>query len=284
MNIFSDLGTWRFWRHFLLHFFACGGLISTILQTSIIFFPKLAESIEGCISFVGTILFCLIYGLFTAWPRPIQTEYSSPNTKIKVIKGDLLDQDGHLVIGVCDTFDTQIPNIISTKSLLGQAISKIYGSDVNRLDTLLEKELQTKNQIGNINKPGKTKKFEIGTIAVIKQDPRLIFFLAYCEMSETNEAYGTVDGVWKSLISLWNVLSINGNHGTISIPIIGGGLARMSSTFPAQDSIRLIALSYMFESRKRKISDELRIIVRPEDFNRLDRMEIQSFLDSLRAS
>lgn len=103
-------------------------------------------------------------------------------------------------------------------------------------------------------------------------------------MNERNEAFGTVDSVWKGLFALWDAQSARGNHGPISIPVIGGGQARMSSILPAQDSIRLIALSFMFASRKNKISDELRIVVRPADYDRLDRMELQSFLSSLRPS
>jgi hypothetical protein len=104
-------------------------------------------------------------------------------------------------------------------------------------------------------------------------------------MNEKNEAHGTVDGVWKSLLNLWAEISAQGNGAPVSIPVIGGGQARgLSSILPAQDSIRLIALSFMFTSRKSKICDELRIIVCPKDYEKLDRLEIQSFLSSLRPS
>ena len=103
-------------------------------------------------------------------------------------------------------------------------------------------------------------------------------------MDERNKACCTITSVWNSLSSLWEEQSNYGNHKPISIPVIGGGLARISGILPAQDSIRLIILSYMFASREEKISDELRIIVRPEDYNRLDRLELHSFLASLKSS
>ncbi len=284
MNILTDLKTWRFWRHFLIQTFACGGLISAVIQFLLIVLPSVAPYFQGAAPIIIIIAISLFFGLIASWPRPIEMEYSAPKTKIRIIKGNLLDQDGHLVVGVCDTFDTETPNIISRGSLLGQALDKLYGGDAKELDRLLVQALTGKNPVGQIVKDGKNEKYEIGTVAVVRHDPRLIFFLAYCEMNERNEAFGTVDSVWKGLFSLWDAQSARGNHSPISIPVIGGGQARMSSILPAQDSIRLIALSFMFASRKHKVSDELRIVVQPADYDRLDRMELQSFLSSLRPS
>jgi len=70
----------------------------------------------------------------------------------------------------------------------------------------------------------------------------------------------------------------------VAISVIGGGQARLAQILPAQDSIRFIALSFMLASRREKICDELRIIVRPAEYKRLDRLELQSFLSSLRPS
>jgi hypothetical protein len=284
MNILTDLKTWRFWRHFLIKSLACGGLISAVIQFSLIISPKLAEDFQGVTPLLVIVIVSLIFGCVISWPRPIEMEYDAPKTRIKIIKGDLLEQENNLVIGICNTFDTEMPNIISRNSLLGQTLNKLFRGDFMELDKLLNEELANKNPVGDINKEGKTDKYDIGTVAVVRHGSRLIFFLAYCEMNDRNEAFGTIDSVWKSLISLWDAQSFRGNHGSISVPVIGGGLARISSLLPAQDSIRLIALSFMFASRKNKISDELRIVVQPADYDRLDRMEIQSFLSSLRPS
>ncbi|WP_163576800.1 macro domain-containing protein [Halomonas faecis] len=284
MNIFADLKTWRFWKSFLVSAFACGGFISAIFQFVIIVFPSQATSLQGLGVIIGTVIISIIFGLIVSWPRPIEMEYSAPKTIIKIIKGDLLEQDGHLVVGVCDTFDTELPNIISPRSLLGQTINHIFGGDVKSLDEQLNQTLSKLGPEGQIDKEGKTEKYGIGTVAPVQHSPRIIYFLSYCEMNQRNEAFGTVDGVWKSLVSLWDKQSELGNHGPISVPVIGGGQARMSHLLPAQDSIRLIALSFMFASRQHKISDELRIVVQSSDYDRLDRLELQSFLSSLSPS
>jgi hypothetical protein len=93
-----------------------------------------------------------------------------------------------------------------------------------------------------------------------------------------------MDGIWKSLLNVWDAVSKYGNGAAVSIPVIGGGQARIAQILPSQDSIRFIILSFMLASRNERVCDELRIVVRPQDYARLDRLELQSFLASLRPS
>lgn len=284
MGIFADLKRWRFWRHFFTAALACGGAQSGLIQTWLIAYPQTATWVQGLGPLLTVVAVSTVGGLIFAWPRPVEQSYSTPNIVIKVVKGDLLKQSNHLVIGTCDTFDTATPNIIARNSLQGQALDQLFNGDVAELDRLISESLAQHTPSSTIKKEGKQNKYGVGTIAVLRHNPRLIFLAAYCEMNERNEAIGTVDGVWKSLASLWDSVSVHANGSSISVPVIGGGQARLSQLLPAQDSIRLIALSYMFASRKRKICDELHIIVRPADYDRLDRMELQSFLSALRPS
>jgi hypothetical protein len=95
---------------------------------------------------------------------------------------------------------------------------------------------------------------------------------------------GTPHGLWASLNSLWAAISKHSNGGTVCMPVIGGGMSRLSSIVPTQDSIRFTILSFMFASRSNKVCDELRIVVRPQDYQRLDRLELQAFLTSFKPS
>jgi len=229
-------------------------------------------------------LVAVIYGLTKAWPRPIEHSYSAPNTAIRIVKGDLLAESGHIVIGTCDTFDTKVPNVISPQSLQGQALQRLYGGDVELLDQALEAALVAEVPTGHIAKAGKTQQYAIGTVATMVQASRKLFFLAYTEMNAQNEARGTSDRVWRSLLCLWAAVSRHCNGQSIAVPVIGGGQARIAQILPAQDAIRFIAFSFMLTSRHEKICDELRIVVQPEVYERLDRLELQAFLDSLEMS
>ena len=275
--------TWRFWRHFLVSSFAIVGGISTILQSTNVLFPK-ADFYQGWTTLLISLGMALLGGLAASWPRPISQEYNSPKTRIRVVEGDLLAEKDHLVIGTCDTFDTEPPTIIAKGSLQAQALDRLFGGDREELDRLLGDALADKASCGSIDKPGKTVKYGVGAIATIKHAGRLVFFLAYTEMDARNVASGTIDGIWKGLGALWDEVSHRGNGRTICLPVIGGGQARLSSLLPAQDSIRFIILSFILASRAKKVCDELRIVVSPADYGKLDRLEIQSFLSSLRAS
>jgi len=283
MTILQDMQTWRFWRHFLVALFACVGGLSTIMQTFNVIYPG-SHAMEGFGILIAIIALSVSAALFKAWPRPIAEEYNAPKTRITIVPGDLLKEDGHLVIGTNDTFDTETPNIIATSSLQGQALQVLYGGDLKELDRHLDDALVNTHCVGTLNKPGKQVQYGVGTIATLKHAHRLIFFLAYCEMDAQNVARSTPDKVWKGLLALWAEVSRRGNGGTISIPVIGGGQARLSSVLPAQDAIRFTLLSFMFASRNSKVCDELRIVVRPDDYRKLDRLELQSFLSSLRSS
>jgi len=70
----------------------------------------------------------------------------------------------------------------------------------------------------------------------------------------------------------------------VAVPVIGGGQARIAQILPAQDAIRFVAFSFMLASRHEKVCDELRIVVQSEAYQRLDRLELQAFLDSLEMS
>jgi hypothetical protein len=283
VEIWKDFKTGRFWRHFLVAAFSAVGFFAVVLGLYDIIFPNAISHEKAGIS-VGIILISVTYGGFRSWPRPIEEQYNSPNVKISLVKGDLFDQDGHLVIGMCTTFDTAIPDIIARSSVQAQFLDRIYSGSVAELDAQLEQALSLHKSVGYINKPGKQEKYAIGTVAVLKEHARRYFCVAYTEMNERNEARGNMDYIWRSLDSLWRATTAEANGGRVCIPVIGGGQSRLSQILPAQDSIRFIAMSFMLASRNEKICDELVIVARESDYERLDRLEIQSFLKSLRPS
>ena len=74
----------------------------------------------------------------------------------------------NLVIGMSNTFDTEIPHIISADSVQGQFLDRIYCGDRSALDEDLGNALAGTASSGSIEKPGKTKLYDVGTIASIR--------------------------------------------------------------------------------------------------------------------
>ena len=282
-EVWQDVRTGRFWYRLGLHAFAAVGALTVAVGLFDILFPNVLPSVGPEVATLVAAV-SLSYGAYTAWPRPIEQTYQSPSTRIRILKGNLFDQDCHLVIGMCDTFDTSVPNVIARKSVQGQFLEKVFHSDIHELDAQLEEALADSAPVGAVEKPGKQTRFAIGTVATLREHSRRYFCLAYTSMNERNEARGSVDGIWRSLDCLWRAACEHGNGEPVAVPVIGGGQARVSQVLPAQDSIRFIVLSFILASRREKICDELRVVVRPEEYENLDRQELQAFLRSLQSS
>ncbi len=231
------------------------------------------------------IIAALVYGAARAWPRPIATRYQSPSTKISLVRGDLFDQhEAHLVIGASDTFDTAPPHI-DPRSVQGQFLNRIYDGDLPKLDSDIAVELTSIDPVETVaGKHGKTERYRLGTTVTLRQNARRFFLVAYTRMDNKSSASSTTDGVWNSLSELWKVVRAESNGRPVCMPMIGGGQSKLSSVLPLADSVRFIALSFMLASRTRKICDELVIVAPRNEYDSLDHLEIQAFLNSLRPS
>ena len=283
-----DLTTRRFLVKVASRTFAGIGFLGVLLGLYDVVEPDAISKLH--LPMVAVVLgISLLFGVVRSWPRPVQHNYKSPNTEIHVVEGDLFEQEGNIVVGMADTFDTEIPHIIDEKSVQAQLLTRIYRNDRQALDDALSNALKSSKSVGRFaihdNKPGKQEAYPLGTVAVISHGVRQFFFcVAYTEMNARCEAHGSIDGVWRSLNNLWDEVRARGNGDPISIPVIGGGQARIAQYFPAQDSIRFIVLSYIFASRKEKIASRLNIVVRKSDVQYLDMLELQVFLKSLEPS
>lgn len=282
-RIGRDLKTRRFWSSYALHTFAAAGVIAAGLQVYDIFWPDQISEYRGFF-IVGTVAIAVVYGTWRSWPRPIQQVYPLSNTEIRIVEGDLFEQPSSLVIGMCTTFDTAVPHVISDRSVQAQFLTSVYHGDVAALDRDLIDALAGEKPVGRIEKPGKTDRYPLGTVASILHQRRYFFCLAYTEMNERNEARATIDGLWQSFDNLWREVRALSNGDPVAMPVVGGGQARVSHLLPAQDAIRLTALSFMLASRTERVCERLDIVVRKQDVGKLDMLEIRSFLASLRPS
>lgn len=287
-DITRDLKKGRFWQRLATQGLSCFGSIGVVAGIISALFPKVLPPV-GTIIFFATLVVSFVYGTFRAWPRPVKQSYSAPDTEIRVVEGDLFEQDGNIVVGMADTFDTEIPNIIEEHGIQAQLLTRVYRNDLKRLDNDLAIALKNRSIDHEFqptdHKPGKQAAYPLGTVVTIEPQVRKLYFcVAYSRMDKRNVAQSSVDGVWRSLYNLWDEVRARGNGDPVSIAIIGGGQSRISQHFPKQDSIRFIALSFMFAAREKPVAKRLTIVARKEDIPKLDMLELQAFLKSLRPS
>ena len=281
--ILRDLRKGRFIRRFATFAFSTFGALSAVAGVVDVFAPGVLADVAWVI-WVGIVV-ALASGAFAAWPRPVQAVFSVPNMTIRLVEGDLFaESSDHLVVGMADTFDTVAPHI-APESVQGQFLTRVYGNDAHRLDAELSIALDGKPDLGTIaGKSGKMIRYPLGTVASLRWPNRCFFLVAYTQMDNRSSVDTTTDGIWNSLSELWSEVRAVSNGGVVRMPIIGGGQSRISPLLPAQDAIRLQVLSFMLASRKAKVCDELVIVARPVDYQKLDRLELQAFFNSLRPS
>ncbi len=277
----SDL-TWSASRQFAASALAAVGLFAMAAGLVDVLFPDLLPKARWAI-IVLVLFVAVVFGAARAWPSPVREVYATPAITISVVPGDLLAQPGHLMIGMTDTFDTAT-DIIGASSVQAQFLREFHGGDAGRFDADLGRALADANPVGTVRKPGKDVRYPVGTVATTGGPDRRFFCVAYSSMNERNEARATIDGVWTSLSSLWAAVCAHANGRSVAMPVIGQGQARLSQSLSPADAIRLQILSFWLACRQEKVCDELRVVVTPKVYDRLDRRELQAFLKSLRPS
>lgn len=275
-NIFTK----RMLNKFAKYFFICLGIISSIIQILTFSFPDLQNYRWKGLLF--TIFISGIVALIKVWPKDSFSEsFSNPDVKIGIKVGNIFDQVGHLVIGFSDTFDTEVGDVISNTSLQGQFLMSMYGNNKMKLDSDLEALLQNEESTEDMTKTrGKNKRYKIGTVVALNGQNRKFFCCAYSNMGSDLKATSDINNLWLALQNLWVKIRKEGEQKTVVLPVIGTNLARVSG-ISYKLPIDLILLSFIINSRVEPISKELVLMIKEEDKDKINMIEMQDFLKSL---
>jgi len=275
-NFFSKRTLLKFSTNFLVLI----GIFSGIIQVVTFSFKDFPNyEWKGLFSVV---LVSAIIALLRSWPKNNFSEsFANPDVKIGIKVGNIFDQSGHLVIGFSDTFDTEIGDIVSKDSMQGQFLVSMYGNNQSKLDADLDALLQSEESEEDTTKTrGKNKRYKVGTVVALSGQERKFFCCAYSHMGSNLKATSDINNLWASLQNLWDKIRVEGEQKTIVMPVIGTNLARVIG-ISFQLSINLILLSFIINSRIEPISKELILIMREEDKEKVNLLEIQDFLKSL---
>jgi hypothetical protein len=233
---------------------------------------------------------CVLWAAVRARPRSrIRHEFSYPDMAVVIEQGDLFARPEHLVVGFCDTFDTDTSahGLVSAASVQGQLLERVYGGDVRKLDNALTTALRgvrpVRRERRGSKRAGKLLRYPMGTVAVLEDGSRLVFAVAYSELGNDGLSRSSVEALWLGLNRLWNAVYLHGQQGAVAIPLLGTGLARLDF-LEAQDILRLVLLSFVARSREQRVCRELRVLIRPEDLDRIDLPDTAQFLRALGAT
>lgn len=199
--------------------------------------------------------------------RVFREDFPDPGVAVVVMCGDLFAQeDANLVVGFCDTFDTDTDRsiVISRESAQGALLHQLYGGDRGRLDRDLKAALSHAPRVAmesrSAKRLGKLTRYPLGTVATLHQADRRIFGVAYSRMGNNLVAQSSLATLRSSLESLWNAAYLYGQLKPLALPLIGSGLSRVRDA-THDDLLAMIVGSFIANSRERYFCPELRIIV-----------------------
>ena len=278
------LGTRRGLTLFVGTALATFGLLGGLVQLYAALWPK--NQINQPI--IVTLIICAIVASATyrAWPRrTFSRTFDLPDINVKVAVGDLFEQKGHLVIGFSDAFDTDTTDgaIISPESVQGQFLHRVYGGDRVQLDRELENALKNDEVIAEerpSGKPGKMRRYAIGTVATLGTPTQRYFCVAYTYMRNHLIVKSSVNYLWEALNSVWESANLYGQRKTVVIPVIGSELARINC-LDRESLLKMIILSFVARSRQDEVCKELVVIVHPKDYEKIDMLEVRAFLKTI---
>lgn len=205
------------------------------------------------------------------------------DVKLSIVVGDIFKQTGSKVIPTNTTFDTCMENeFISSNSIQGQFQKECFQYNLDLLDSLLKKGIDSSKFYKLIGDSRKTKRerYDCGTVSEINYDNTRYYFLAVADVSANGTPQAKYDNILIALQELWSFLSKNKHIDKLVIPLIGTGRAGIV------DATRMRVIKDTIESfvavtAGNKIKDELVICISPNDLkeNKIDIEEVFEYAD-----
>jgi hypothetical protein len=226
-SAFKPFGTPFHQLRVVYPFFQAFGFFALVLGVLDILFPNTYNfGFKGIAIFSGV---SLLWAFVTLIPRrEISRQLSVPDTKITIRVSDLFREDGNLVIGFNDVFDTEKGNIIKPSSIQGQFLTKIYNDDRIRLDRDIADALQgVSGRQDSQKSQGKNKRYPVGTVATLTAGTKKYFLSAYSRMGNNLKAQSDIKKLTASLEMLWEEIRSKGQRETVAMAVLGSDLARI---------------------------------------------------------
>ena len=263
-------------------------LCAISIPTVSYFIPKFEEWSRGNISmFFTMIAMGLIIGIFHFLRKCIKMlsvsqKITGADISIEIQVGDIFNHQGAFIISTNTTFDTDMSGgLISKDSLQGQFTEKYY-ADVKYLDQDLEKELESQYFTPiDAHVRGKKKRYEYGTVVMLRVKEQLAYWIAIADMNEHGVAAGSYEKMTEILGKLWHYISERGEYVPLVIPVLGTGRGRIN--VPREEMIREIIKSFITAYSEKKFCEKLIIVISNDDYRKhgIDLQELRNYLRHL---
>lgn len=268
-------------RRLFAVFPAVFGALWIALEPAGLFFPDAFD--WGWPGYLALLAASAALAIFYARPRDeIARALPPTDVKVTIRVGDILEQNGNVIVGSNDAFDTQLEDeVISANSLQGQLLLKVFEGDRAELDSQIEGSLATIEGLLDSTKTfGKRYRYPIGTVALVRRGRARYFLPAFAQMSAGMPANvrASIEDLEIALARTWQTINAAGQHEPVHAPIVGSRLARLgvSRTLLAQ----MIILSFIAATRSGGPTS-LTLWISPHDRDDVDVLVLDDWLRGL---
>ena len=255
------------WR-FLASIFLSYSVFWTVVESTTSFINAL--SLEGVVPYLVMVGASVVIGIYRSiQPREIRVKIKNTDTVVTVAFGDLFASPADKVIPVNEFFDSKLGEPVSRQSIHGLFISQCFGGHGASLDTLVDQSLKNTPFDAVQRSEGRQKRYPIGTTAVVPVNEDRYFLVALSKTDlGTLKASADIPELWMALVGLWEQVRISAGGHPVAAPLLGGGLSGVG--LPGTQLLQLMILSIVNETKKRKITNDIRIILADDRFDEID--------------
>jgi hypothetical protein len=188
------------------------------------------------------------------------------DTPITVMFGDFFAQDGYKVISVNEYFDSAVDEKhVASCTLHGLMLTRCWAGNTADWDTQIAQELSSIQPLEIVTRPapGKQKRYNIGTTASVSGNGYDFLCVAVTRTCiKSLEASATSDDLQHAIRGMLCKARSVCSGRPLNIPLLGSGLSRTG--IKCNIIVDLILLSIFEESKKRKITNHIRIVLPKE--------------------
>jgi hypothetical protein len=233
----------------------------TFLDPALALFPSLQNRLAGAANYLALIALSLPIGIWRATaPDRARFKVKTTNTLLDISFGDLFKSPGCKVIPVNEYFDSELGELVSPKSLHGQLLRDYFGGHPAAFNALVDEDLKSQQYEEVGRTLGRTRRYGIGTTAVVSARDERFLLVAFCKTDLTTlKASADVPELWTALSGLWRKARICAGGDTISVPLIGGGLSGLG--LPSAQLLQLLLISVVRESKREHIANEIHVVL-----------------------
>ena len=259
----------RLWGNFLK--WASG---VSVVVTTVLAFLDLCSKIKLIIflGFLGTLVVIFVILLIVA---NVMTKLTLKinNSTVNILFDDIFQQpESDLkVIAFNEYFDTQVDDVLISKSSLnGQYLLQLK-QPIEELDELIANSSRMKERIAGRNarrKEGKTVKYKLGSI--YRHNDYLLVALTHFD--DGNCARLTVQEYSDCLINMCNEIDSLYNGKTVTLPLLGSGITRFKDCVDISDQelLEIILWTYRISRVKFVYPSCLNIIISKEKKDKIN--------------